>query len=57
MAAFSKLLTDPKTKGKPTGWTSEEQLRETLATMQENNQLKGAPPDVKSIYTNEFVGE
>jgi NitT/TauT family transport system substrate-binding protein len=57
LTAFSKLLSDPKAKGKPTGWTSEESLRQTIASMQENGQLKDAPPEISSIYTNQFVGE
>ena len=57
LAAFSKGYTHPKTKGKPIGWISEELLKETISSMQENGQLKSTPPDIKSIYTNEFVGK
>jgi NitT/TauT family transport system substrate-binding protein len=48
------LLATPRTKGKPLGWMSPEDWRETVAYLE---QYGGVPKDtsVDSIYTNKFV--
>ena len=48
------LLATPRTKGKPLGWMSEDDWKETIAYLEEyGGVVKGLAPD--KIFTNKFV--